>query len=88
MPKSLHTVSAFDAKNRFGKLLDRVQAGEVLTITRHGQPIAQLIPINEGHENQTREALEMIRKVRDAMIASGRKVTREEVRKWKAEGRR
>jgi prevent-host-death family protein len=31
-----------EAKNNFTHLLDRVQAGESITITRHGKPIAEL----------------------------------------------
>jgi prevent-host-death family protein len=28
----------FEAKNTFGSLLDRVEAGEEIVITRHGRP--------------------------------------------------
>lgn len=31
-----------EAKNNFTHLLDRVQEGESITITRHGKPIAEL----------------------------------------------
>lgn len=31
-----------EAKNNFTQLLDRVQEGERITITRHGKPIAEL----------------------------------------------
>ena len=31
-----------EAKNNFTHLLDRVQEGEKITITRHGKPIAEL----------------------------------------------
>lgn len=31
-----------EAKNKFTQLLDRVQAGESITITRHGKPVAEL----------------------------------------------
>ncbi|MGA2657040.1 MAG: type II toxin-antitoxin system prevent-host-death family antitoxin [Verrucomicrobiota bacterium] len=43
------TVPAFEAKTRFGKLVDRVIGGEEITITRHGKPVARLIP--EGARN-------------------------------------
>ena len=32
----------FEAKNRFGALLDLVEQGEEGTITRHGKPVARL----------------------------------------------
>ncbi|CAN5382223.1 type II toxin-antitoxin system Phd/YefM family antitoxin [soil metagenome] len=31
-----------EAKNNFTHLLDRVEAGESITITRHGKPVAEL----------------------------------------------
>jgi prevent-host-death family protein len=34
-----------DAKARFSELLARVEAGETITIQRHGKPVAQLVPI-------------------------------------------
>ena len=38
------TISAFDAKARFGELLDRVSKGEEIVITRHERPVARLVP--------------------------------------------
>src|SRR5258708_233044 len=37
-------VSAFEAKTRFGALLDRVSRGEEVVITRHDKPVARLVP--------------------------------------------
>ena len=33
-------VGAFEAKNTLGGLLDRVERGEVITISRRGKPVA------------------------------------------------
>ena len=38
------TYGVAEAKNNFTHLLDRVQDGEKITITRHGKPIAELAP--------------------------------------------
>lgn len=38
-------VSVRDLRNRGGDVLDRVTRGEVLTVTRDGQPIAELRPL-------------------------------------------
>ena len=38
-------VGAFEAKNTFGSLLDRVEAGEHIEITRHGRLTARLSPV-------------------------------------------
>lgn len=40
------TISTYDAKARFSNMLDRVEHGEELTITRHGKPIARILPVN------------------------------------------
>lgn len=38
------TVTALEAKNRFGKLLDRVARGEEIVVTRHDKPVARMVP--------------------------------------------
>jgi prevent-host-death family protein len=38
------TVGAFEAKTKLSELLDRVQRGEEIVITRHGKPAARLVP--------------------------------------------
>lgn len=37
-------VGAFDARTRFFELLERIEAGEEVTILRHGQAVARLVP--------------------------------------------
>ncbi len=37
-------IGAFEAKNKLGSLLDRVENGEEVVITRHGKPVARLVP--------------------------------------------
>lgn len=34
-----------EAKNKFTHLLDRVEGGERVVITRHGKPVAELRPV-------------------------------------------
>jgi prevent-host-death family protein len=36
------TVGAFEAKTKFSELLDRVERGETVIITRHGEPVARM----------------------------------------------
>jgi prevent-host-death family protein len=38
-------VGAYEAKTHLPALLERVQRGEQITITKHGKPIARLVPI-------------------------------------------
>jgi prevent-host-death family protein len=40
----MREIGAFEAKNKFGTLLDWVEQGEVVVITRRGKPIARLVP--------------------------------------------
>ena len=55
-------IGAFEAKNKLGMLLDRVEAGEEITITRHGKPITRLVPnVSRIDKLQAKAALERIR---------------------------
>ena len=45
-------VGAFEAKNTLGSLLDKVEDGEEIVITRHGRPVARLVP-NSGAVDRT-----------------------------------
>ena len=40
----MREVGSFEAKNTLGALLDSVEQGEEIVITRHGKPIARLVP--------------------------------------------
>ncbi len=52
------TVGAFDAKTRFGELLQQVeQNGVSFTITRRGVPVAQLGPVEERATKAPEEIL-------------------------------
>jgi prevent-host-death family protein len=42
--KSMREIGAFEAKNKLGTLLDWVEKGEEVLITRRGKPIARLVP--------------------------------------------
>ena len=58
----MNEFGAFEAKNKFSALLDRVERGEEIVITRHGQPVARLIPNSGGIDRaQAQTAVERIR---------------------------
>ena len=40
----MRSVGAFEAKTHLAALLDAVSAGEQITMTRHGRPVARLVP--------------------------------------------
>ncbi|GBE64147.1 hypothetical protein MFM001_06090 [Mycobacterium sp. MFM001] len=38
------TVNVYDAKTNFSRLLARAEAGDEIVISRHGRPVARLVP--------------------------------------------
>ena len=48
------TVGSFEAKTKLAELLDKVEAGETVTITRHGKAVAKLVPANGTDEQERR----------------------------------
>ena len=54
---------AFEAKNKLGTLLDLVEQGEEIVITRHGRRVARLVPNEPTIDTQrARSAAERVRK--------------------------
>jgi prevent-host-death family protein len=86
----MSTVTALEAKTRFGELLDRVARGEEIVITRHDKPVARIVP--EGRESLERvhRAVEDIRRLRDeiAQRKGFKPLTDREIKDAINEGRR
>jgi prevent-host-death family protein len=40
----MYEIGAFEAKNKLSALLERVERGEEILITRRGKPVAKLVP--------------------------------------------
>jgi prevent-host-death family protein len=58
----MRTVGAFEAKNTFGTLLDWVEQGEEVLVTRHGRPVARLVPnLPSAGRAEARAAADRIR---------------------------
>ena len=77
-------IQSSDAKARFSELLDEVEKGETLIITRHGKPIAHLQPPDDVRRARARRAMEEIAAARK----TAPRVTVEEILQWRDEGRR
>jgi len=45
LEKPMITVGSFEAKTKLAELLDKVEDGETVTITRRGKPVARLMPM-------------------------------------------
>ena len=65
------TVGAFEAKTHFSSLLDRAAKGEQITITKHGTPVARLVPVEQSDPEQISEAIRRFREVRKGMKLGG-----------------
>jgi prevent-host-death family protein len=62
MVAAMTEVGAFEAKNKLSALLDQVEQGEEIVITRHGRPVARLVPANRGIDRgQAQAALQRMR---------------------------
>jgi prevent-host-death family protein len=55
MVSAMRTVSAREANQRFSKLLEAAVGGEEVTITRHGVPVAKLVPLPSAADSVERE---------------------------------
>ena len=60
----MEMVGACDAKTHLLQLLARVARGERLTITQHGKPVAQLIPVTAGRERAQEAAARIVERRR------------------------
>ena len=75
----MRVVGAFEAKNTLGRLLDLVEQGEEVTITRHGKKIARLAPIQPTATRE--EAHAALARIRSR--AAERKLGRFDWSEWK-----
>jgi prevent-host-death family protein len=57
-------VQASEAKTHFARLLDVVERGETIIITRHGQAIARIVPEASQRQREIDEALADIEELR------------------------
>ena len=54
-------VGAFEAKTHLPRLLKRVQKGERFVITKHGHPVAELIPFRKRDPDRIRGAIDNLK---------------------------
>ena len=80
----MRQIQASDAKARLPQLLDDVERGETLIITRHGRAIARIVPEVDRRQEEVDRALASIRELRKRTL----KVSMEEILSAKEEGRK
>ena len=85
------SITALEAKTRFGQLLDRVARGEEVVVTRHDKPVARIVPVVRPAREEVRAAVEGLRELRRA-IAMRREdqpaLTADDIKPLMEEGRR
>jgi prevent-host-death family protein len=62
--KPIMQIGAFEAKNRLSELLQLVENGEEVTITRHGKPVAKLVPASQYDPARVKRAVEELKEMR------------------------
>ena len=86
----MESVTAFEAKTRFGKLLARVARGEEVIITKHEKPVARLVPEGQRNLESVRKAVAELIELSKQITARNKgrpKLTDAEIKSWIAEGR-
>jgi prevent-host-death family protein len=61
----MESVGAYEAKTHLPKLLERVADGHRITITKHGVPVAVLIPYDLEKNVDVREVIQSLREFRE-----------------------
>ncbi|HEX4080281.1 MAG TPA: type II toxin-antitoxin system prevent-host-death family antitoxin [Rhizomicrobium sp.] len=54
-------IQASEAKTHLSELLDKVEQGQTIVITRHGRAIARLVPENDRWQEEVNRALAAIK---------------------------
>lgn len=89
-------VGAFEAKTKFSELLDRVERGEEVVVTRHGKTVARIVPdgpLDADAERKVREAKAAelkaeFARAREMLRSEGVSLTRDEIIELRDLGRR
>ena len=53
----MQTVGAFEAKTHFSALLERVEEGAQVVITKYGRAVAKLVPMVQGEQQRLQQAI-------------------------------
>jgi len=81
-------VGIFDAKTHLSSLVDEVEKGREIVITRHGKPVAKLVRVDD---KMSPEAIERRRKAWMELREIGQRLkinaTHEQIKAWIEEGR-
>ncbi|HEY2754171.1 MAG TPA: type II toxin-antitoxin system prevent-host-death family antitoxin [Pseudolabrys sp.] len=81
-------VGIFEAKTNLSALVEEVEKGGSVVITRHGKPVAKLVPAQpELTEDQIAKRLKALKEIRAQANELKINATPEEIKSWINEGR-
>ena len=82
----MDSIGIYEAKSRLSELIEKVEAGEVVTITRRGRPVAKIVPVErpEAVDNSA-AANELIGFSKTIKLK--RRLTQREMREMRERGR-
>jgi len=63
------SIGAYEAKTHLPRLLDRVAQGDSMIITRHGKPVARLVPVSSDRERAREAAARIVERRRHLNLA-------------------
>ena len=67
----MKTVGVYEAKTHLPRLLEEVERGETITITRHGKPVARLEGVARPRARSNSQLKEAFRELRAAQEPGG-----------------
>jgi len=82
----MREIQASEAKAKLASLLGDVERGESVTITRHGKPIARLVPAGTDDAQQRLASVAALRRWRGTLDKTG--LTTDDLLAARDEGRR
>ena len=84
----MREIQASEAKAHLPRLLDEVERGETIVITRHGRAIARIVPEVARRRAEIAQAVEDLRALRASIAARGVSLPWDELKAYRDEGRR
>ena len=82
----MDSIGIYEAKSRLSELVEKAEAGEVVTITRRGKPVAKIVAVKRSEVVDNSEAVdELIRYSKTIKLK--RRLTQRELREMREWGR-
>lgn len=84
----MREIQSSDVKARLPEYLDAVERGETIVVTRHGKPVAHIVPAPAARDGRVRQAIEGIFALREEFKKKKKKMSLSEILAARHEGHR